>query len=123
MRIISRISKSYSGPSCTPSKLIYVLTVKTLKSEIWCHTRRKGRPLCLDICSINLRNCETKAFVAYMKGKDYFNVLDVDGHMLLGWVLQKHRLGISEASIVTGYVLDDRGIGDQFFSSPHRLWS
>jgi len=57
-----------------------------------------------------------------MKGRDYFTVLDADGHMLLRWFLQKNRSWNSSVGIVTGYVLDDRGIGDQFFSSPHRLW-
>jgi len=57
-----------------------------------------------------------------MKGRDYFTVLDAEGHVLLRWFLQKNRNWNNSVGIVTGYVLGDRGIGDQFFSSPHQPW-
>ena len=90
--------------------------------NIWCHTCRKGTPLWLDICSINLPNYKTQAFVTHTKGRECFIVLDADGHMLLRWFLQKNGSWNGSGGIVTGYVLDDGAIGDQFFSSPHRLW-
>jgi hypothetical protein len=82
MRIIPHVSKPHSGPSCTPGKHIPYFLSGTRSVKYGAIPINRVH-LCGWMFAVLIYRIKTSAFVTYMKGNGYFDVLDVCGHILL----------------------------------------